>query len=42
VPSTRAKDKNKVRETSSYWGTAWAVVGLLEGAAGYPVSTAER
>ena len=30
VPSTRAKDKNKVIPTSTYWGTAWAVIGLLE------------
>lgn len=30
VPSTRAKDKNKVIATSTYWGTAWAMIGLLE------------
>ena len=30
VPSTRARDKNKVNKTATYWGTAWAVVGLLE------------
>ncbi len=30
VPSTRANDKNKVRATSIYWGTAWAAVGVLE------------
>jgi squalene-hopene/tetraprenyl-beta-curcumene cyclase len=30
VPSTRASDKNKVIPTSTYWGTAWAVTGLLE------------
>ena len=30
VPSTRAQDKNKVRATSTYWGTAWAVIGMLE------------
>ena len=30
VPSTRASDKNKVIPTSTYWGTAWAVIGLLE------------
>lgn len=30
VPSTRAKDNKRVRETSTYWGTAWAAVGLLE------------
>jgi squalene-hopene/tetraprenyl-beta-curcumene cyclase len=30
VPSTRARDKNKVNATASYWGTAWAVIGLLE------------
>ncbi|MDZ4402247.1 prenyltransferase/squalene oxidase repeat-containing protein [Prosthecobacter sp.] len=30
VPSTRAKDKNKVIATSTYWGTSWATIGLLE------------
>lgn len=30
VPSTRAKDNKKVRETSTYWGTAWAALGILE------------
>lgn len=30
VPSTRARDKNKVNKTATYWGTAWAVIGLLE------------
>jgi squalene-hopene/tetraprenyl-beta-curcumene cyclase len=35
-PSTRAKDQRKVRETTTYWGTAWAVTGLLECRAGYP------
>ncbi|GEP40738.1 prenyltransferase/squalene oxidase repeat-containing protein [Brevifollis gellanilyticus] len=30
VPSTRARDKNKVNNTATYWGTAWAVIGLLE------------
>jgi len=30
VPSTRERDKKRVRETSTYWGTAWAVAGLLE------------
>jgi len=30
VPSTRAKDNKKVRDTSSYWGTAWAALGILE------------
>lgn len=30
VPSTRGRDKNKPIPTSIYWGTAWAVVGLLE------------
>jgi squalene-hopene/tetraprenyl-beta-curcumene cyclase len=30
VPSTRAKDKNKINKTATYWGTAWAVIGLLE------------
>lgn len=35
-PSTRAKDQRKVRETTSYWGTAWAVIGLLECRAAFP------
>jgi hypothetical protein len=30
VPSTRSKDKSKTVPTAVYWGTAWAVVGLLE------------
>ena len=30
VPSTRAQDNKRIRETSSYWGTAWAVQGILE------------
>lgn len=30
VPSTRSRDKNKPIPTSIYWGTAWAVVSLLE------------
>ncbi len=30
VPSTRARDKNKVNKTATYWGTTWAVIGLLE------------
>jgi squalene-hopene/tetraprenyl-beta-curcumene cyclase len=30
VPSTRAKDKSKAIPTSIFWGTAWAVIGLLE------------
>jgi squalene-hopene/tetraprenyl-beta-curcumene cyclase len=30
VPSTRASDKNDVIPTSRFWGTSWAVVGLLE------------
>jgi len=30
VPSTRARDKNKVNQTATYWGTTWAVIGLLE------------
>jgi squalene-hopene/tetraprenyl-beta-curcumene cyclase len=34
-PSTRAKDQRKVRETTTYWGTAWAVIGLLESRAAY-------
>ncbi len=32
VPSTRARDKNKVTKTATYWGTAWAVIALLENA----------
>lgn len=30
VPSTRARDKNKINKTATYWGAAWAVIGLLE------------
>ncbi len=30
VPSTRARDNNKVSKTATYWGTCWAVIGLLE------------
>lgn len=30
VPSTRGRDNNKVRETASFWGTAWAGIALLE------------
>lgn len=30
VPSTRAKDDNKISKTATYWGTCWAVIGLLE------------
>lgn len=30
VPSTRAQDKNKINKTATYWGTAWAMIGLLE------------
>lgn len=30
VPSTRARDKNQIKPTSVYWGTAWAIIGLLE------------
>lgn len=33
VPSTRGRDKNKPIPTSTYWGTTWAVVGMLEWAA---------
>ena len=30
VPSTRKQDNKRIRETSSYWGTAWATLGILE------------
>lgn len=30
VPSTRAQDNKRIRETSTYWGTAWAALGILE------------
>lgn len=30
VPGTKRKAHNKPTETANYWGTAWAVVGLLE------------
>ena len=28
VPSTLKRAKGSVKETSTYWGTAWAVIGL--------------
>jgi hypothetical protein len=40
VPSTRARDKNKVNKTATYWGTAWAVIGLLEEPAATGISAA--
>lgn len=30
VPSSRKKDKRAIRETSRFWGTTWAVIGLAE------------
>lgn len=30
VPGTKRKADNKPTETANYWGTGWAVVGLLE------------
>ena len=30
VPSTKAKKQAKITPTATYWGTAWAVIGLLE------------
>ena len=30
VPGTKRKADNQPTETANYWGTAWAVVGLLE------------
>ncbi len=30
VPSTRAQDNKRIRETSRFWGTAWAVQGIME------------
>ncbi len=30
VPSTRARDNNKVNKTAIYWGTAWAIIGLVD------------
>ena len=30
VPSTRGRDHNKAIPTSNYWGTAWAMIGMLE------------
>ncbi len=29
VPGTKAKKKDRPQETSSYWGTAWAALGLI-------------
>ena len=31
VPSTRKKDANRISETATDWGTAWACIALLEG-----------
>ncbi len=31
VPSTKRKKKESIEETASYWGTSWAVLGLLHG-----------
>jgi hypothetical protein len=30
VPGTKAAKKDRIEETATYWGTAWAVLGLLE------------
>ena len=30
VPGTRKKDQKRPKETSNYWGTTWAVIGLAE------------
>jgi len=30
VPGTKAKAKGRVTETATYWGTCWAVIGMLE------------
>ncbi|MDB4621780.1 hypothetical protein OAG82_02865 [Rubripirellula sp.] len=30
VPGTKKTARNKPTPTSNYWGTAWAVIGLLE------------
>lgn len=32
VPGTKKTTRNKPTPTSNYWGTAWAVIGLLESA----------
>ncbi len=30
VPGTKEKKKDGIEETSTYWGTAWATIGLLQ------------
>jgi squalene-hopene/tetraprenyl-beta-curcumene cyclase len=30
VPSTRLKDKGRIKETANYWGSAWAIIGLMQ------------
>lgn len=30
VPGTKTAKKDRIEETASYWGTAWAVIALLE------------
>ena len=30
VPGTKKSTQKKATPTASYWGTAWAVIGLLE------------
>ncbi|MBT7741972.1 MAG: hypothetical protein HN727_09250, partial [Opitutae bacterium] len=31
VRSTKGKKREFIEETSSYWGTAWAILGLIKG-----------
>jgi squalene-hopene/tetraprenyl-beta-curcumene cyclase len=38
IPSTRKKDKGRVKETAGYWGSAWAVIGLMQHAMSVPVA----
>lgn len=30
VPGTKAAKRDRIEETSTYWGTCWAIIGLLE------------
>lgn len=40
VPSTRKSDNNKIRATATDWGSAWAVVGMLQWAPAVPARSA--
>ena len=36
VPGTKTNTKDRPTPTANYWGTAWAVIGLLEKAKTLP------